>query len=290
MAIELFATDNFQPSLRDIENAFVRAYAVLHARFGRPKSTYLAIAQGRARSGSGWFFRSNDLIVAGLNGGRPMVDAPFPRATLGHEMAHGWTTPTGPGTNFLLEGWATFAEALLLRDEFGPDVERTFWEAQRNRYERSGWEGTADILDDPFNSGIAYSKGSWIFRSLQQVLGDSVFDRGMADYLAIPIGRSAGVEELGTMLSRAAGWDVDAFLRPWLSESGTPDVEAEIEGGRVLLRQRGTSFSLPLTIEARGTEDTVRTEVWLTDVEAELEPPGDSALSSPSTSIPITIT
>jgi hypothetical protein len=164
---------------------------------------------------------------------------------------------SGFAANMLQEGWATFAEGTLLGDVYGKDVERAFWERNRASYmtglDRSGFagfEGHQSILGSPDNGRIHYVKGSWVFRSLDHTLGDR-FDRGIRDYVAIRReGKAAGYQELIAAMSRAAGRDMTPFILPWLDGKYIPDVEARIDGTRVIVTQNQPDvlFELPLDL------------------------------------------
>ncbi len=212
--LERFATPGTPPSADSLAAAFRRSYSVLAERFGAPSGGYLAVVQSRAREGRGWMFRSNDAIaVPAGGGGRISSDGARPRATFGHEVAHGWTRPTGPAANFLREGWATFAESILLEDEYGPEVVGRFWENERVMY-FAGPDGRMSILVDPGNRGVAYSKGSWILRMLRDFVGPDGFRRGFARYMEIPAGEPAGHEEFSAAMSEASGKDVAPSSAP----------------------------------------------------------------------------
>lgn len=244
-----FATRGTPPSTDSLAAAFRRTYSVLRARFGAPTDGYLAFVQGRAREGSGWLFRTNDVIAMPEGGGsRTSRGGGWPRAWFGHELAHGWTRPTGPAANFLREGWATFAEALLLEREFGPEAVEDFWGAERAQY-FARFDGRASVLDDPGNQGVAYSKGSWILRMLRDFIGAEAFERGFTSYMATSVEEPAGHEAFAAAMSEASGRDVGAFLRPWLEAVEVPAIEAAIEGDGLVVRQIGPVHPLPLEIE-----------------------------------------
>lgn len=49
--------------------------------------------------------------------------SPVAGADMGHEIAHLWTdSASGPVMSFLTEGWAVWAESLILESEFGPET------------------------------------------------------------------------------------------------------------------------------------------------------------------------
>jgi aminopeptidase N len=183
---------------------------------------------------------------------------------------------SGFAANMLQEGWATFAEGIVLGDVYGADAERAFWERQRTGYmtglDRSGFlggfEGKQSILGNPDNGRIHYFKGSWVLRSLDRVLGDSTFDRGMREYIALRVkGLPAGHREFIAAMSHAAKRDLTGFVMPWLEGKYIPDVEARVEGTRVVVTQNQPDlvFDLPLELAlATQSGDTVRRSIHLT--------------------------
>jgi hypothetical protein len=247
--LELFLPPSFDPTADSVARAVTRSYRLLAGLFGEPAEGYVAVANGRARGAGGWEFRSNGLVVS--SGARAWTSRPnpLPRTWLGHEVAHGWTHPTGPGANTLSEGWATFAEWAILVDEYGEAAVDGFWEHYRNLYDAGGYEGRASLIDDPNNAGVAYNKGAWVFWMLRHVMGEEAFAAGLRSYMAIPRGEPAGFAEFTRHMSAAAGRDLDPFLRPWVEEKNIPDVRARIEEARVVVAQHGPLFTLPLELE-----------------------------------------
>lgn len=268
---ETFLTPDFKPSRTQLEAVFRRTYDLLSAKFGPPQANYFAVVQGRARRAGGWLYRTNDSIVAGEVGGPTSSRGPRPRAYFGHEVSHGWTSPTGPATNFLMEGWATYAESLLLRDEFGPDVEHDFWASQRNNYFTGGFEGRETILNDPNNDGIAYAKGAWILHMLRDAIGSEAFESGMREYMTIRPGQPAGLEEFTAAMTRAARRDIGMFLKPWVTESVIPNITTRIENQRVMFTQVGPVFQLQVEVELATAKGIFRKTVQLNHKEESLD-------------------
>lgn len=258
--VETFLTPDFRFTHDSLATVVQRVYAVIGRRFGEPQAPtrYLAIVANRALGRGGFAVRMNNLVVGG-SGATRLDDAVLaPSYVLAHETSHGWTmNASGFAANMLQEGWATFAEGAMLGDVFGREVERAFWERQRTGYmtglDRSGFagfEGHQSILGNPDNGRIHYVKGSWVFRSLEHTLG-ATFDRGIRDYVALRRGgTAAGYQEFIASMSRAAGRDMGPFIMPWLEGKYIPDVEARIEGQRVILMQNQPEvvFDLPLDV------------------------------------------
>jgi hypothetical protein len=259
--VETFLTPDFRFTHDTLAKVTARVYDVLARRFGEPQAPtrYVAMVANRALGRGGFSVRMNNAVVGGSGATRLEDIALAPSWVLAHEVTHGWTmNASGAAANMLQEGWATFAEGTVLGATYGKEVERAFWERQRASYmaglDRSGvstFEGKQSILANPDNGRIHYVKGSWVFRSLERALGAATFDRGIRDYVAIRRnGNAAGYTEFVASMSRAAGRDLSSFIMPWLEGRYIPDVEARVEGSRLILEQRQPEvlFDLPLDV------------------------------------------
>lgn len=275
--VETFLAPDFRFTHDSLARVAQRVYQVLGRRFGEAQAPtrYLAMVGNRALGRGGFAVRMNNLVVSG--GDARFLDDPRlgPSYVLAHEISHGWTmNASGPASNMLQEGWATFAEGTVLGDVFGKDVELAFWERQRTSYmagmDRSGltgFEGRQSILGNPDNGRIHYVKGSWVFRELEHTLGTATFDRGMRDYIAIRRdGRAAGYQEFIAAMSKAAGRDMTSFVLPWLAGKYIPDVEARVDGDRVVVTQTQPTvvFDLPLDLVLTTASGPVKRTVHLT--------------------------
>lgn len=250
VSLTTFAAPDFVPSPEVLDGAARRAYGVLSKRFGAPVDRYVVILQSRSRGNDGWHYRSNNAVVAGRRGGAPSQGSNAPRAFFGHEIAHGWTVPQGVASNMLREGWATFAEADLLNDEFGPASSSRFWNAQGTMARALTNGGTVSIADDLANSGISYSKGAWIFRMLEQWLGSTAFDAGLRAWMHAGAGGGMTLDAMCAALERVSGKAVRAFVEPWVRGTKLPHIETRIEAARVLVTQTTPlPFTLPLEVE-----------------------------------------
>ena len=276
LRVETFLTPSFHFSADTLAAIVARVYHVLVPRFGEPQlpSHYLAVVEDRALGHAGFIVRMNNAVISGDRA--TMLDEPSlgPSYAFAHEISHGWTmNATGRAANFLQEGWASYCESLLLRDVYGAAAEHAMWEKLRTSYitglDRAGFlggfEGHQSILGRPDNGRIHYFKGSWILHQLEYVLGDSVFDRAMRAYITRSGSGNDGYEELIADMSRAAGRDMTSFIMPWLTEKYIPDVDAHVEGQRLIVSQSqpAADFDLPLDIDLVTDSGTVRRHVHL---------------------------
>jgi len=277
--VETFLTPDFRFTHDSLVNVTRRVYDVLAERFGEPQAPtrYVALVANRAVGRGGFSVRMNNLVVGGS--GATRLDDPVlgPSYVVAHEIAHGWTmNASGFAANMLQEGWAVFAEGAVLGAVHGKDVEDAFWERQRTGYmtgvDRAGFtggfEGRQSILGNPDNGRIHYFKGSWVLRSLEHGLGKATFDRGVREYIALRTkGAPAGHREFIAAMSHAAGRNLTPVILPWLEGKYIPDVDALVEGDRVIVSQRQPDvvFQLPLELAlATASGDTVRRTVQLT--------------------------
>ena len=276
LRFETLLTPTFRFSHDSLARFVEREYQLLTSRFGEPQapSRFLVVVEHRGLKGAGFTVRMNNAVVAGDAVTRLDELTLGPSSALAHEVAHGWTMEaTGLAANFLQEGWATFAEALVVGQMYGPQYERAMWERIRTGYiggqDRAGFlggfEGRQSILGDPDNGRIHYTKGSWILHQLEYVLGQQTFDRGMRAYVAHAGFGPNGYQELIADMSRAAGHDVSSLVMPWLVEKYIPDVDAQVQGTSVIVTQRQPTapFDLPLDMELLTSGGPVRRAVHL---------------------------
>jgi len=240
-----FSHDSLAKELRPIDS-------VLNARFGGPYPPYVAAVEDRGLGPRGFMVRMTDAIISGSKADQLVeLGVRGPSFVYAHEFSHAWTmNATGPAANMLREGWATFAEAVMLRAMYGDSVEQDYWNRLRNGY-MLGSEDRISILGNPDNGSVHYSKGAWIFQMFDEMLGDSAFDRGVREYVQRQAdGKTAGYQDLIAAMSHAAKRDLTSFAMPWFSEKVVPDVRAQVVGRQLIVSQVQATppFDLPLDI------------------------------------------
>lgn len=264
MTLELYATPNYTPKADELVAAAERTWSLLAERFGQPEQHRIAVVQARGRSGNGWHFLSNQAIFTGAAGGAPSRGDGFPvRAFFDHEVAHLWTRPSGRTRNFLSEGWATYAESLVIADRYGAEAARWFWTDQARLFLTSPGAVAGAMGDDASNSGVSYAKGAWTLAMLERTLGRDAFDRGMRAFVAAPLGKTDYDDFI-----RSFGPDADKarrFLTPWVEGRGAPRITVEREGDHLVLVQNGDVYWLPgfaVAVERRdGSVDWMRVDL-----------------------------
>lgn len=252
----VYATKDFLPEKQVLYAEFSKSYDTLQKHFGRPIGNYLGLVQDRSNT-NGWKNRSNSIVVAGAKGGTLTTDRPNPRATFGHEVAHGWTNPTGPATNFLTEGWATYAESVLLSSIYGDSIVTRFFKSQKQNYLNGKFDGKSSLWDDYSNSGVSYAKGSWLFYILAHQLGKKDLSVAMTNFIR---SGDQSIQSFTGHLSAVAQSDMEPFLNSWLKSKEIPVLEILQSGNTIKIRQAGDLFLFPLEFKVRLKDGTYLTK------------------------------
>ena len=107
----------------------------------------------------------------------------------------------------------------------------------------------------------AYTKPAAVLLALRGVLGDSVFDRAMREYVRAWSFRHPQPWDFFATFERVAGRDLDWFWYPWFFETGVLDQSIEsvraVEGGvEVVVRDRGDN-PMPTFVSVTSGSGTV---------------------------------
>lgn len=272
----VYATKDFLPKKEVLFAEFSKNYDTLQNHFGQPLSNYFGIVQDRA-SGNGWKNRSNSIVIAGEKGSILITDKPNPRATFGHEVAHGWTNPTGPATNFLTEGWATYAESLLLSSVYGDSIINKFFESQKSNYINGKYNNNIFLWEDYSNSGVSYSKGSWLFYMLANQLGKKNLSAAMTNFIK---SGDQSVQSFTNQISRTAGKNMEPMLFGWLKSKEIPLLSIQQSANSLNIIQSGDIFIFPLEIKLKLKNGTYLTRIVEINSKEQLLPIKDAEIDS----------
>lgn len=244
---QIFGNKTFKPTPDTLYQSFSNTNDLLTEKFGKPQGNYLCIVQNRSKDFPIWLNRSNDMIVAGNHGGFIITNrAMSPLAPFGHEVAHAWTRPVGPATNFLREGWASFAETYLLEKSFGDTTVSRFMANYKSLYFKGGFDGKSSLWDDASNNGVSYYKGVWVFYMLRKQMGSAVFDKGLKAFMQSK--KQMDINLFTRSLSEAAGTDVKHIIEPWIKSKQIPHVSTLIKEKELSVAQEGDVFVFPIDI------------------------------------------
>jgi Peptidase family M1 domain/Peptidase M1 N-terminal domain/ERAP1-like C-terminal domain len=167
-----------------------------------------------------------------------------------HEVAHQWfgnlVTAASWNELWLNEAFATWL-AEKAADRFNPD-----WQIPLNRRKpidramlRDGGSATRAIRSGPVSEArvadvfddITYEKGGAVLSMLEQWIGPSAFQRGLAAYIAQRKLSNATAGDLWFHIGRASGRNVAAVAASWTDQQGFPLVRmrSRCEAGQTVL-------------------------------------------------------
>jgi aminopeptidase N len=199
---------------------------------------------------------------------------------IAHEVAHEWH-PMMVGQDeaafaWMDEGISTFHEALAVEDFF---PEHDAWEEPRENYlSIAGNKGEAPLMRNielvfgPANVVSAYLKPGTLMRSLQRILGDSVFFEGMRTFEREWMFKHPYPWDFFNTMERVAGRDLDWFWFPFWYRTVTLDQElANVTPGagsvQVTVRDVGQAPApaevVVTTADGRTTTEVIPIERWL---------------------------
>ncbi|OGC92598.1 MAG: hypothetical protein A2142_00440 [candidate division Zixibacteria bacterium RBG_16_48_11] len=147
-----------------------------------------------------------------------------------HELAHqwwgDWVTCNDFANIWLNEGFASYAEALWQEHEYGPTAFKNHLMAfEGNIFAARNGSVKYPIYNPPttylFGTAV-YKKGAWVLHMLRQILGDSLFNNGLAYYGQSRSFSSANTEQFKAALESYSGQELDWFFDQWVYSPNYP--------------------------------------------------------------------
>jgi aminopeptidase N len=184
---------------------------------------------------------------------------------LAHELAHEWwgnkVTASDWGDAWLHEGFASYAEALIVLDSVGEAAYLDYMHSLEIRMTN----------DDPLIKGTnlesmeglspdAYGKGAWVLHMLRYFLGDEAMTEILwrfADGDNPEACRFVTTNEFITLTEEIAGRDLGWFWQRYLHTAELPVWSMTRTGDRVTVAWDDPSFEMPLTVEIDGRRELV---------------------------------
>ncbi len=211
LPVELREKDKMARTAGDILKAYVKWY-------GEYPYSFLQVVVSRTVQPHG-----------GMNGiyGVILVSDHFDEWLLSHEIAHFWF---GGKARFgtIDESQATFSSIIYfikLSREEGKRVAPTLDSSENLslRYNISLKEAYSKSLTWNKTYAIVYRKGAMVFRSLQFVLGNGTFFRGMRELLEEC--KVCSLNDIQKAFQKASNQDLDWFFKEWFYSAKVPDYE-----------------------------------------------------------------
>jgi aminopeptidase N len=170
------------------------------------------------------------------------ADEMSPDGTVAHELAHQWfgdlVTCRDWQHIWLNEGFATFLENVYVGVAKGRDARENELEDMAEAIRSiDRTMGRSPIVGPDRYPTNVYSRGAWVLRMLQEVLGEGPFWRTMKEYLTRFGQRSVESREFELVVQDVTGQNLDWFFRQWIYGAGLPKLRIEKtwdDGGNML--------------------------------------------------------
>ncbi len=151
---------------------------------------------------------------------------------MAHELGHQWfgdkLTLGSWQDTWLNEGFATYLADFFYTEHFHPENLATVV-SQSLSYATADAHGSVRVDDTTdvnriFNFNLSYKKGAMLVRMLRWTLGDSVFFKGINQYLEDPVlkYKFARTADLQRNLESASGTSLSYFFNQWFYGRGYP--------------------------------------------------------------------
>lgn len=206
---------------------------------------------------------------------------------IAHELSHQWfgnlVTCESWDHIWLNEGFATFSEILYAEQANGSEYGQYEVIQQQQFYlEMESPNFCQPIIyrdylhpEDMFNH-ISYHKASLVLYMLRHVIGDSLFYKGLQDYLNAYSYETVTSIDFIKIMEQTVGDSLDWFFSQWLESGGYPQFNVEYEWysgtNQVEVRvdqiQKDTTgmvpiFQMPVDFEIVTNNETIRETRWV---------------------------
>jgi len=127
------------------------------------------------------------------------------------------------------------------------------------------------ILNPTIRDAIIYYKGAFVFRSLQFVLGNETFFKGLRELLKECHGKECNLTDIQNVFEKVSGQNLDWFFNEWFYTTKVPDyhvrnLSLKRENGKYLLTFEITdknNFTMPLEVEVKTQTKSFVKRVWV---------------------------
>jgi len=174
-----------------------------------------------------------------------------------HELSHMWfgdqVTCASAEQMWLNEGWASFCEMYYLdglnqHDKFVKEMhDRQKKVLTKTHFIDDGYWALAGVPLEYTYGSTSYDKGAVAVYTLQQYLGDSLFQKAMTAYLKKFTYQSADSREMQNFLTEYTGIDMKPFFDAWVYTPGTPHFS--IDSTRT--KQNSSNYQVDIYLQQR---------------------------------------
>lgn len=189
-------------------------------------------------------------------------------AVVAHEYFHNWTGNRITCRDWfqltLKEGLTVFREQRFCEILHSKSVKRIFDVIllRQKQFSEDAGPLSHPIRPDSyieisnFYTMTVYEKGAEVIRMMESIIGESLFKKGISQYVALFDGKAITTDDFVFALEKASGFDFTYFKR-WYHTRGTPEVQFRVKNFltnsqrvQVIIEQKGKNYAYqePLVI------------------------------------------
>lgn len=167
-----------------------------------------------------------------LNDARATIERPY-YGTNAHELTHQWfgdyITEYSAQHHWLHESFATYYSKQFLHAVFGEDYYQWAKHGEANQAIAADKGDRFPVAHSRGGSARHYPKGSFVIDMLRYVVGDSVYQRCVSNYLKKHAYANVSNHDFQFTLMETAGINLDWFFDEWVYRAGVPNYEVKYE-------------------------------------------------------------
>lgn len=181
-----------------------------------------------------------------------------------HELTHQWfgdyITEYSAQHHWLHESFATYYAKQFVRKVYGEDYYEATKRDEQNNAIRADNADRFPVGHSHGGSARHYPKGSFVIDMLRYVVGDSVYNRCITNYLKKHAYSNVHNHDFKMAFMETAGINLDWFFDQWILRSGVPhyNVSYELQNGQVAVfvnqahavDELTSYFRMPIVFEA----------------------------------------
>lgn len=190
---------------------------------------------------------------------------------LAHEIGHQWfgdcVTETDWPHIWLSEGFATFMSEVFAEHAFGRDSLLHILTHDRRLILHYDSLHHTPVINyqaqkpEQLLNPDSYQKGAYVLQMLKDLIGDSLFWKGMRNYVQHYRHQNASTEDFIHIMEQVSHRSLDTFFHQWLYRPENPLIQwnwqYDVRQQKIVLfmqqLQNGEAFHLPLEIQVRDT-------------------------------------
>jgi len=187
--------------------------------------------------------------------------------TLAHEIGHQWfgdcVTETDWPHIWLSEGFATFMSEAFVEHAFGKDSLLHILAHDRKLILHYDSLHQTPVINyhvrnpEELLNPDSYQKGAYVLQMLKDMIGDSIFWKGMRTYIQHYRNQNASTEDFMHIMEQVSHRSLEVFFRQWLYRAVNPELswywKYDATQKTIILHitqlQPGEAFDLPVEIQ-----------------------------------------